>query len=228
MSKNTEQPSTTTESVELLDKAKGFWDKNSKNITYVSIGLILLVGGYLGYKNFIQIPTNKKAQEEIYKAEINFRNDSLRLALDGNNSTPGFLKVIKNYGGTPSGNLAKLYAGECYLQLGDFKNAIAQLESFSAGGAKQVEAKVEGLLGDAYAESKQNDKAISHYRKAGTTFESDANMSSEYLFRAGMLLEMENKTADAVQVYQQIKDKFPRTERGYSIDKYLARLGTVK
>lgn len=228
MSKNTELTPTATESNELLEKAKGFWNTNSKNITYISVGLILLVGGYLGYKNFIQMPANKKAQEEIYRAEANFRKDSLRLALDGNNSTPGFLKVIKNYGGTPSGNLAKLYAGECYIQLGDFKNAIAQLESFNADGAKQVEAKVEGLLGDAYAESKQNDKAIPHYRKAGTIFESDANLSSEYLFRAGMLLEMDNKSAEAIEMYQQIKEKFPRTERGYSIDKYLARLGIVK
>ena len=228
MTTNTEEIVTASESTELLDRARGFWEKNNKNITYISIALIILIGGYLGYKYLIQVPTEKKAQDEIFKAEMNFRSDSLQLALNGNNSTPGFLKVIKNYGGTPSGNLAKLYAGECYLQLGEFKKSIEQLESFNGGGAKQVEAKVQGMLGDANAELKNNAKAISHYQKAGSIFESDINMSSEYLFRAGMLLEIEGKNADAIKLYQQIKEKFPRTERGYSIDKYLARLGATK
>ncbi len=228
MTTNTEEIVTASESTELLDRAKGFWEKNNKNITYISIALIILIGGYLGYKYLIQVPTEKKAQDEIFKAEMNFRSDSLQLALNGNNSTPGFLKVIKNYGGTPSGNLAKLYAGECYLQLGEFKKSIEQLESFNGGGAKQVEAKVQGMLGDANAELKNNAKAISHYQKAGSIFESDINMSSEYLFRAGMLLEIEGKNAEAIKLYQQIKEKFPRTERGYSIDKYLARLGATK
>jgi tetratricopeptide (TPR) repeat protein len=216
------------ESNELLEKAKGFWEKNNKSVTYIFLALIIVIGGYLGYKYLIQVPTEKKAQDEIFKAEMNFRNDSLQLALNGNNSTSGFLKVIKNYGGTPSGNLAKLYAGECYLQLGEFKKSIEQLESFNAGGAKQVEAKVQGMIGDAYAELKQNEKAITHYRNAGSIFESDLNLSSEYLFRAGLLLEIEGKNADAIKVYQEIKEKFPRTERGYSIDKYLARLGVTK
>lgn len=216
------------ESNELLEKAKGFWEKNNKSVTYIFLALIIVIGGYLGYKYLIQVPTEKKAQDEIFKAEMNFRNDSLQLALNGNNSTSGFLKVIKNYGGTPSGNLAKLYAGECYLQLGEFKKSIEQLESFNAGGAKQVEAKVQGMIGDAYAELKQNEKAITHYRNAGSIFESDLNLSSEYLFRAGLLLEIEGKNADAIKVYQEIKEKFPRTERGYSIDKYLARLGATK
>jgi len=228
MTTNAEEIVTAPESTELLDRAKGFWEKNNKNITYISIALIILIGGYLGYKYLIQVPTEKKAQDEIYKAEMNFRSDSLQLALNGNNSTPGFLKVIKNYGGTPSGNLAKLYAGECYLQLGEFKKSIEQLESFNSGGAKQVEAKVQGMLGDANAELKNNAKAIEYYQKAGSIFESDVNLSSEYLFRAGMLLEIEGKNAEAIKLYQQIKEKFPRTERGYSIDKYLARLGVTK
>jgi len=228
MTTNAEEIVTAPESTELLERAKGFWEKNNKNITYISIALIILIGGYLGYKYLIQVPTEKKAQDEIFKAEMNFRSDSLQLALNGNNSTPGFLKVIKNYGGTPSGNLAKLYAGECYLQLGEFKKSIEQLESFNSGGAKQVEAKVQGMLGDANAELKNNAKAIEYYQKAGSIFESDVNLSSEYLFRAGMLLEIEGKNAEAIKLYQQIKEKFPRTERGYSIDKYLARLGATK
>jgi tetratricopeptide (TPR) repeat protein len=213
------------EQIEVLDRAKGFWEKNSRMILYISSAVILLAGGYLAYKYLIVLPNEQKAQAEIYKAETNFRKDSISLALNGNNSTPGFLKVINKYGGTRTGNLAKLYAGECYLQLGDFKNAVKYLEDFDAHGAKQIEAKAEGLLGDAYAEMKQNEKAIDHYKKAGTIFPEDAFLSSEYLFRAGMLYEIMGKSKEAIEQYRQIKENFPRTEKGYNIDKYLARLG---
>jgi len=213
------------EQIEVLERAKGFWEKNSKMILYISSAVILLAGGYLGYKYLILLPNEQKAQEEIYKAEANFRKDSVSLALNGNNSTPGFLKVIKKYGSTRTGNLAKLYAGESYLQLGDYKNAVKYLEDFNAHGAKQIEAKSEGLLGDAYAEMKQNDKALEHYKKAGSIFPEDATLSSEYLFRAGMLYEVMGKNKEAIEQYKIIKEKFPRSEKGFNIDKYLARLG---
>jgi tetratricopeptide (TPR) repeat protein len=88
-----------------------------------------------------------------------------------------------------------------------------------------VEAKVQGLLGDAYSEQKKNDEAVSHYKKAGTIFEKDQALSSEYLFRAALLLELGGKTKEAAELYQTIKDKYPRTEKGFVADKYLARTG---
>jgi tetratricopeptide (TPR) repeat protein len=91
-----------------------------------------------------------------------------------------------------------------------------------------VEAKKEGLLGDAYSELKKNDEAISHYRKAGSLFPDDQAISSEYLFRAALLLELSGKNKEAIELYQQVKDKYPRTEKGFVVDKYLARLGSLQ
>jgi len=219
-----------TEAIEVLDRARGFWEKNSRMIMVVSSIVIVLIGGYLVYKYMFKAPEEAKAADAIFKAEINFRKDSLQLALsgDGSRDNPGFVKVIKTYGSTPSGNLAKLYAGESYLHLGDYANAVKYLKDFNSNGAKQVEAKVYGLLGDAYSEQKKNDEAVENYKKAASTFEKDAAMSSEYLFRAALLLETSGKNKEAIAVYQELKDKFPRTEKGYSADKYLARLGVTQ
>ena len=213
---------------EIVDKAIGFWEKNSNKIITVSLAVIVVVGGYLGYKNLIQLPKEQKANEELFAAENNFRKDSFNLALNGSGSTLGFLKVISKYSGTNAANLAHYYAGASYLQMGEFQKAVDQLSDFSAKGAKQVEAKAEGLLGDAYAELKKNDDAIAHYKNAGTIFEEDQAISSEYLFRGAMLSEMTGKTDQAIELYQILKDKYPRTDKGFIVDKYLARLGVVK
>jgi len=213
---------------ESVNQAIGVWEKYSKKIIYVSVAVIVLVGGYLSYANFIVAPKEQKASEELFTAESNFRKDSFSLALNGANGAPGFLKVISKYGGTAAANLARLYAGESHLHLGEYQKAIDQLEKYSAAGSKQIEAKVEGLLGDAYAELKKNEDAIKHYKSAGTLFPEDQAMASEYLFRGGLLCEIAGKNDEAIELYQIIKDKYPRTEKGFIIDKYLARLGSVK
>lgn len=212
---------------EVVDKAMGYWEKNSKKILTVAIAIIVVAGGYLAYKNLIQEPGELKANEDLFAAENNFRKDSFNLALNGMGATPGFLKVISKHSGTKAANLAHLYAGQCYLQLGEYQKAADQLQDFSAYGAKQVEAKAAGLLGDALAELKKNDDAIAQYKKAGTIFPDDQAISSEYLFRGALLSEMNGKPEEALELYQIIKDKYPRTEKGFVIDKYLSRLGAT-
>ena len=212
---------------EVVNKAIGFWEKNNKKLITVFSIVIIVVGGYLAYTNFIVLPKEQKASEELFTAENFFRKDSFNLALNGNTNAAGFLKVIDKYEGTKSANLAKLYAGETYLHLGEFQKAVNYLGEFNAYGATQIEAKAEGLLGDAYAELKKNEEAIEHYKKAGTLFTEDQAISSEYLFRGALLSEVAGKTDQAIELYKTIKDKYPRTDKGFVVDKYLTRLGVI-
>ncbi|RYZ48208.1 MAG: tetratricopeptide repeat protein, partial [Sphingobacteriales bacterium] len=126
-----------------------------------------------------------------------------------------------------AGNLAKFYAGSCYLQLGDFNNAVKYLKDFSTD-SKDIELRATGLLGDAYAEQGKKEEAVAQYKKAGTMIEKDDFNSPEYLFRAGYLSESMNKNSDAIEMYKKIKEKYPNSQRAYDIDKYLARLGETK
>jgi tetratricopeptide (TPR) repeat protein len=213
---------------EVVDKALGFWQAYGKKLSIGLAVVILAIGGYWAYGNFVQQPKEAKANEDLFAAENYFRKDSFALSLNGSAGTPGFLKVIDKHSGTKAANLAHLYAGESYLQLGEFQKAIDQLNAFSAGGAKQIEAKVEGMLGDAYAELKKNDEAIAHYKQAGTLFADDQAISSEYLFRGALLSEISGKNDQAIELYQLLKEKYPRTDKGFVVDKYLARLGVTK
>jgi tetratricopeptide (TPR) repeat protein len=204
------------------------WERYGKQASYALIVIIVLVGGYLGYRSWIAEPNEKKAVESMFRAEEYYRMDSARLALNGDpGGSYGFLKVIARYGGTRAANLASFYAGSCYLKLGDFNNAIKFLKDFSTS-VQILQERDYGLLADAYSELNRKEQAAEEYKKAGTYFEKDALFSPEYLFRSGYLYESMGKTQDAITMYKMIKDKYPQSQRGVEIDKFLARLGALQ
>ena len=203
------------------------WEQYGKLASYVLLAIVLVVGGFFAYRNLISEPKEKQATEAMFRAEEYYRMDSTRLALNGDNINAGFLKVISRFGGTKAANLASFYAGSCYLKLGDFNNAVKYLSGFSTS-VKQLQERAYGLLGDAYSEQNKKEEAAEQYKKAGTYYEKDELFSPEYLFRSGYLYESMGKTQDAIAMYKMIKDKYPGSQRGADIDKYLARLGSIQ
>jgi tetratricopeptide (TPR) repeat protein len=202
------------------------WDRYGKQASYVLIAIVVLVGGYIGYRKWVAEPNEKQAVAAMFRAEQYYQMDSARLALNGDNINYGFLKVIARYGGTRAANLSSFYAGSCYLKLGDFNNAVKYLKDFSTS-VQILQERDYGLLGDAYSELNRKEEAAEQYKKAGTYFEKDELFSPEYLFRSGYLYESMGKTQEAITLYKMIKDKYPQSQRGVEIDKYLARLGAL-
>lgn len=209
----------------MIAKAKDFWVRYSKIISITCVVVVLGVGGYFIYKNYFQKPNEEKAVDAMFKAEEYYRMDSVNLALKGDGQYLGFLKVIEKYGGTDAGNLARFYAGSCYLKLDDNQNAIKYLKKFSTS-SKPVQARAYKLLGDAYADMGKNADALDYYKKSARHFEDDKTNSAEALFMAAYLADRVLKNQkEAIELYKELKEKFPQTPQGFDADKYLAQLG---
>ena len=78
-----EKKNVTGDSEDILAKAQDFWTRYQKQITIVLAVLVLGIGGWYGYKNFIVKPKAEKAIDAMYKAEEYYRMDSLQKALNG-------------------------------------------------------------------------------------------------------------------------------------------------
>ena len=230
-----------TEPADVVERAKGFWMAYSKRIIIAGTALILVLGSILGYKYLVSIPNEKTANDLIFPAEklfgklaasSSFNKDTVNMILNGDkaNGVTGLLKIAGSYGRTSSGNRAEYMIGACYLQLKQFDKAIKHLKEFDANGATQIESKAYILLGHAYAEEKKTDNALDYYKKAGSISDLDEGMASEAMFIAGRYADALGKSKEALEIFQNLKDKYPTTQHVSSgeVDKYLASLGVTK
>ncbi len=204
-----------------LTKTEQFLENNQKLIGII-IGAIVVVSlGYLSLNKFYLEPRSKNAQDQMFNAQNYFEKDSFNLALNGDGTNPGFLDIIDDFGSTDAGNLAKYYAGVSYLHMGQFENAITYLKKFSTKDLLLGPVAI-GAQGDAQLELGKTEKAIDLYTEAYKMNNNELT-TPIYMLKAGELLESSNNKDEALKLYETIKQKFPDSNEGRSIDKYIAR-----
>ena len=159
-----------------------------------------------------------------------FQNQQFAQALNGDSTGyAGFVKIASDYSSTPAGNLANLYAGLCYANLDKWEDAVKFLDKYSPANDEMVSPAAVAALGNAYAHVKQLDKAVEALKKAAKMADSQAlentnnSLSPTFLIQAATILESQNKKAEALKIYQDIKKKYVNSAVASEIDKYIER-----
>ncbi|MDR2840926.1 MAG: tetratricopeptide repeat protein [Paludibacter sp.] len=204
-----------------LSTSEAFFEKYQKQILYGLTAVVLVVVAIIAYHNLYLQPRSGEAATEISKTQDYFAVDSFRIALDGNLECLGFSEIASSYSSTASGNLANAYAGICSFKLGNYEDAIDYLEKYSDKGT-YFGIEVIGLIGDSYVELDKTDKAISYFEKAAD--KNNDILSPQFLKKAAVAYESLAKPEKALNLYKQIKDKYPQSTEAADIDKYIARL----
>jgi tetratricopeptide (TPR) repeat protein len=208
-----------------LTQTEHFIEKNQKILSIIVGAVVLIVGGYLALKALYLHPREKDALEQMFMAEQYFEKDSFNLAINGDGNYLGFLDIIDEYGSTKAANLANYYTGISYLHLGQYQDAIDYLDKFETDDILLAPVAA-GAKGDAYIELNETDKALSQYKKASSY--TNEFTTPIYLMKTGKLLESAGKYGDALQAYQEIKKKYPESNEGRTIDKYIARVEVLQ
>ena len=196
-------------------------EKNPKLIIGIVGALTLIVGGFFGYRYYVG-NQDVLAQKEMFQAVRYFEADSLKLALNGDGNNLGFLQIVDDYGLTQAGNLANFYAGAIYLKQGKFPLAIFHLDNFSADDLL-VQARAYSLIGDAYMEQKDFEKAAKYYEKAAG-YKPNKEFTPTYLMKAALAYEKLNNAEKAKAVYQTIIDTYWESSEVQNAKKFKAKL----
>ena len=210
-----------------LTQSEAFLIKYKNAIIGGVVAVIIIVAGFIMYKNLYAEPREEKAQAALFKGQEYFEQDAYEQALNGDSiGFVGFLKVADDFSGTKAANLAKAYAGICYAQLGKYEEAVKMLDSFN-GKDQMVAPAILGAAGNCYAQLGQLDKAASTLLSAADKADNNT-LSPIFLIQAGEILVKQGKYDDAVNAYTKIKDKYFQTYQAMDIDKYIEQAKLMK
>jgi tetratricopeptide (TPR) repeat protein len=219
--KKDENPTTISNVEETLSRTEHYLEENYKTLL-IGLGVIVVLVG-LGWLGKLYVSKrNDEAQSQMFQAEKYLELDSLKLALNGDGNYLGFLDIAKDYKFTNSGNLAKYSAGICYLQMGNYKEAIEYLNKYSKKD-KVIGSLAIGATGDAYVELGDLAKGATKYVEAADFAKNSFN-SPLFLMKAGQIYELSGKFPEALKMYERIENQYPESTEGTTIEKYIARV----
>ena len=196
---------------EALSMSEQFVEKYQKPLLLGLLVVVVIVGAILGVRHFYLLPREDKAQAAMYQAVMAFENDSIDLAINGNDQ----------YGSTAAGNLANAYLGLAYYEKGEYETAQKYLSAFSADETVLSPA-VTAAIGNCLVDMEKYAESAKYFEKAAK--ESDnAVFSPIYLKKAAAAYEKVGNNEAAVKLYQEIKDKYPTSNDARGIERYIER-----
>lgn len=202
-----------------LSKTEAWIEKNQKVLTIIVAAIVVVIIGIFCVKNYVIEPKNQEAQEQIFFAEKYFETEQFEQALNGDGNNLGFLDIISEYKSTKTGKLACYYAGICYLNMGQFDDAIKYLKKFN-GKDNIVAPMALGGIGDANWELGNLNEAASYYMKAANKSK-NAFTAPMYLMRAAAVYEEMGEYSKAVKAYETIKYDYTTSNECVGIEKYI-------
>ena len=191
-----------------IKSSEALIDKYKKPVMAGLAVVVVAVAGFFLYKSFILEPKNQKANEALFKGEQYFAMNDYEHALKGDSlGYTGFLAIADEYSSTKAGNLAELYAGMSYAQMGNYEEAVKYLQNYDNCDDAMISPAAVGMLGNCYAQLNQLDKAVETLVKAAKMADNNS-LSPMYLIQAGEIYESLNQADKALECYQQIKTKY--------------------
>lgn len=205
-----------------LSSSEQFIQQYQKPILLGLLAIVIIVSAIIGVRHFYVLPRENKAQAEMYKGVFYFEKDSFQLALQGNGADfIGFKAIADEYSSTKAGNLAAAYSGLSLYNLGKYDEAITYLKNFDAD-EEFISPAIIGTIGDCYVNMDKYEEGVGYFERAAKKADNDM-LSPIYLKKAATVYEKLGNKKKALEMYQKIKDSYPKSMSNQDIEKYIVR-----
>ena len=202
--------------IESLSKAEAFIAKNNKKIVFTLLAAVVIVVALLIFR-WINESKSAEGQETF-----TFTEDAALMAVDSLSNAAALADLeayLDEYGRNAVG-IAAFEAGVAAYEVKEFKKAIEYFSEYKGEDAI-FNARALACIADCHVELGNYEEAYKNYVAALETADND--LAAEYAFRAGLVAEKLSNNADALAMYNTVKEKYPSSPRAMDIEKYISR-----
>jgi len=208
-------------------KVTSFYEANKKYINYAVTAIVVLIIATVIYSNNRKANDEKAATElgkvfSIYDAGSSDARQ-YKVAIDGQpeRGIMGLKAIVDNYGSTVSGEFARFYLANAYLNLGNYDEALKQFKSFN-GNNDIMNASAKAGMAFCFESKGEFKDAAANYEKAAGTI-SDQVEAPDYLNSAALCYGRAGDKERAVTILKRIKKDFPKSSFARDADRYIAQ-----
>lgn len=193
-----------------VEKLIKLYNEKQKPLT-IAFAAIISIIGLIYYTVVIYLPEQEEtAQSDMYMAQFQFDQGNYELALKGEGKNKGFDYIKDNYSFTNAKKIAKLYAGICKLNLGQYDKAIEDLKGYSTD-VTEMQAVAYSSLAGAYSEKKNMKEALEYYEKAANATKNPA-LAPKMILLAGKAFMSQKNNEKALEMFDKIETDFPNSQ----------------
>lgn len=204
-------------------KVTGAYDEYKKPIGIALAVVVVAVLAIVAYLNN-QSTNEEKAAVQLAAIAPYFDSGDFNVAIEGipDRNIPGLRTIVDNYGGTTSGDYARLYLGRALLQLDAYDEALEHFSDFSGSGDLLEGARAAGMAA-CYEGKGEFLKAAEAYEKAAA-MDGPENLVAQHLNNAGYNYARAGEKDKALAMYEKLKKVSPTSMYGRAADRFLAGL----
>jgi tetratricopeptide (TPR) repeat protein len=200
--------------------------KYRKQLIMAGAAVIVAVLAIILYSSHLQ-SENDRALTLLGRVYTYYDEGSYRQAIDGRaeQNILGLRHIAENYGRTEAGGIATFYLANAYYHIGEYDEAYRIFERF--GGTDPL-LRASALAGRAAIHEFRNEheEAARLFERAATRFAATA-IAPENLKHAGRNYLEAGRHADALRMFEKLRDDHPGSPLARDIDLYIAQISAA-
>jgi tetratricopeptide (TPR) repeat protein len=204
-------------------KLTSFYEANKRTISIVVTAVVVAVFAVVIFmKN--RSDNNEKAITALGAIFESYDAGQFQKSVDGipEKNIQGLRAIVDNYGGSATGDLARFYLANAYVQLGRYDEALKEFEDCSPSGELLSVSRLSGI-GSCYEAKGMFKEAAVSFEKAATQYPKDVS-AAENLNDAARDYAQSGDREKALDLYKRIKKNYPTTAFARDADRFIAQL----
>jgi outer membrane protein assembly factor BamD (BamD/ComL family) len=201
-----------------------FFQERRRIVLSILVALVVVAGAGAGYF-WYQARQEREAQALLAKTQAALRGEKPGTPRNSEDAAKGFSEVARQFPGTSAAEESLLRLGNMQYDGGKYEDAIATFGKYLAVHTRG-QFRILAGIGKAYAEEAKGDHqaAVSTLSELIATVKDDPMLGEAYSDLA-RFYEEAKKPEDALRVYGQIVERYPRTQWE---QRALRRMATLK